>query len=317
MKKLKVLLTVVICLSVSLCFPAFADKVIIADAPFFDVQAQGSSNIKTEAEAVNTGTGSAGTASAEKPDVASEAAVLYDATANQLLFEKNGYKSMYPASTTKIMTALLAAEKLSLSTEFTFTKTAAEGLESGYTNVKMVTGDTMTVEDALYALMLKSACEVANGLAEAVSGDQASFAALMNSRAKELGCTNTSFKNASGLNDSSHLTCAYDMALIAEAAFENETVRKVCSAKSWKLPASKKRGELTVTNSNKMLFKENSQYFEGIIGGKTGYTSKAGNTLCEVASVKGHTLIAVVMKSNGKQYDDALSLLNYGRKVLP
>ena len=304
MKKLKIFALFVLCFSLMTGGTAYADKVIIADAPYFDTNtAAGSSNVKTDS-------------SVEKPAVSSEAAVLYDASTGQVLFEKNGHKPMYPASTTKIMTALLAAEKLPLSSTFTFSKSAAEGLESGYTNVSMVTGDTMTAEDALYALMLKSACEVANGLAEAVSGDQASFAALMNSRAKELGCTDTSFKNASGLNDSTHLTSAYDMALITKAAFENETVRKVCSTLKWKLPASKKRGELTVSNSNKMLYKENSQYFEGIIGGKTGYTSKAGNTLCEVASVNGHTVVTVVMKSNGKQYADTLALLNYAKKVL-
>lgn len=307
MKKLKALLILTLCLSLFCGTAAFADTVIIADSPYFNVTGQSSA-----------GSGSVSTAvGIQKPEIASEAAVLYDASTGQVLFEKNGYRSMYPASTTKIMTALLAAEKLSLQTQFTFSAAAAEGLESGYTNVSMVKGDVMTVEDALYALMLKSACEVANGLAEAVSGDQKAFAELMNSRAKELGCTNTSFRNASGLNDSAHLTCAYDMALITAAAFGNETVRKICSTKTWKLPASKKRGELTVTNSNKMLYKENSQYFEGIVGGKTGYTSKAGNTLCEVASVKGHTLVSVVMKSNGKQYTDTLALLDYGRKVLP
>ncbi|MCQ2401940.1 MAG: D-alanyl-D-alanine carboxypeptidase [Lachnospiraceae bacterium] len=312
MKKLKAVPVFILCLALFTGITSFADKVIIADAPYFDVPAQNSGNTKTNPQA-----GTDAASDVAEPEIASEAGVLYDATTGKVLFEKNGYKSMYPASTTKIMTALLAAEKLPLSTRFTFSKSAAEGLESGYTNVSMVTGDTMTIEDALYALMLKSACEVANGIAEAVSGDQASFAALMNSRARELGCTNTSFKNASGLNDSSHLTCAYDMALITKAAFENETVKKICMTKSWKLPASKKRGELTVTNSNKMLYKENSQYFEGIVGGKTGYTSKAGNTLCEVAVVKGHTLVAVVMKSSGKQYTDVLALFNYGKKVLP
>ena len=251
-----------------------------------------------------------------KPSIYSEAAVLYDATANQVFFEKNAYQAMYPASTTKIMTALLAAEKLSESDTLTFASTAVNGLESGATTVQMTTGDTMTVKDALHALLLKSACEVANGLAEKVSGSQSAFAELMNKRASELGAKNTNFRNASGLNDQSHYTCAYDLALIAKAAFSNSLLKTVFATKSYTLPASKNRGRLELANSNKMLYSGNSEYFAGILGGKTGYTSKAGNTLVEVAEVNGHMLIAVALKSTGQQYTDCKALLNYGKQVL-
>ena len=251
-----------------------------------------------------------------KPQIASETAVLYDATTDQVLFDKNSNVRMYPASITKVMTALLSAENLSPKTTFVFTDTATKNLESGYTNVQMTTGDTMTVEDALYALLLKSACEVANGLAEAVSGSQTKFADLMNKKALELGCKNTNFRNASGLNDTEHCTTAYDMALITKAAMANDTVRKIMSSKSWTLPATAGRGQMALSNSNKMLYSGNTEYFEGIIGGKTGYTSKAGNTLTECAEVSGHQLIAVVMKSQSKQYTDAKELLNYGKSLI-
>ena len=252
----------------------------------------------------------------EKPSVYSETAVLYDATLDQILFEKDAEKKMYPASTTKLMTALLSAERLKTDEVFTFTDSATKNLESGYTNVSMVTGDRMTVKDALFALLLKSACEVANGLGEAVSGSQAAFSQAMNKRALELGCKNTNFTNASGLNDSNHVTTAYDLALIAKAAFANETVREVCSSKNYTLPASLQRGQMSLSNSNKMLYAANDEYVAGIIGGKTGYTSKAGNTLVEVANIEGHELIAVVMKSNSKQYVDSKALFAYGDAVI-
>lgn len=305
--------------------PVFADSVELSEDPV--ISAEQSAQEKTVTSGQTSGTASntavsgaavadGSKAAAEIPEIASEAAVLYDATAKQVLYSKNPDKQMYPASITKIMTVLLAAEKLSLSDVITFKASATENLESGYTNVSMTTGDTMSVKDAMYAILLKSACEVSNGVAEKVSGTQSAFADLMNKRAKELGCKNTNFRNASGLNDSKHLTTAYDMALIAAAAFNNQTFRTVASTKSYTLPASKKRGSLKLTNSNKMLYSTNAEYVEGIVGGKTGYTSKAGNTLVENADIGGHQLVAVVMKSSGKQYTDSQKLLEYGRKLL-
>ena len=251
-----------------------------------------------------------------QPQVASEAAVLYDATTGQFLFDKNGTKAMYPASTTKLMTALLAVENLSLDDTVTYTATATQNLESGAATVNLTTGDQLSVRDSLYAMLLKSACEVANGLGEKVSGSQAAFAERMNQRAQELGCTGTHFENASGLNGASHYTTARDMALIANAAVSNETVRTILQTRTYQLPASKNRGAITVTNGNKMINQSNSQYYEGILGGKTGYTSKAGNTLAEVADVEGHRLVAVVMKSKSKHYDDVKLLFDYGKELI-
>ena len=254
--------------------------------------------------------------SVAKPEIASEAAALYDATTGQFLYEKNGDKAMYPASTTKLMTALLAVEKLKLDDTITFSQTATTNLESGASNVNIVAGDKLSVKDALYALLLKSACEVANGLGEAVSGSEAQFAALMNQRAKELGATNTNFQNASGLNSASHYTTAHDMALITKAALDNETIRSILQTRSYTLPASQKRGELQILNGNKMSNKANAQYYDGFIGGKTGYTSKAGNTLATGVEKNGHELIAVVLKSQQKQYEDTKKLLDYGYELI-
>ncbi len=252
----------------------------------------------------------------ELPELASEAAALYDATTGQFLFTKEGDKAMYPASTTKLMTALLTVEDLSLDTVVTYSASATEDLESGAVTVGLVDGDTLTVRDSLYALLLKSACEVANGLAEAVSGTQTEFVELMNARAAELGCTNTHFENPSGLNGASHYTTVKDMALIASAAISIDDLRTILQTRSYELPASKERSSLTITNGNKMLDTSSSYYYEEVIGGKTGYTSKAGNTLVEVADIDGHRLVAVVMKSNSQHYDDATKLLDYGKALI-
>ena len=246
------------------------------------------------------------------PSVSGAAAVLYDATTNEILFDKNGSQSMYPASTTKLMTALLVAERLSMEDTLTFTDSAVNHLESGAVTADMRVGDTMTVRDAMYAMMLRSACEVANGLAEKVAGSQSAFAELMNQRARELGCTNTHFENASGLNGN-HTTTARDMALITKAALNNATVRTVLQTKTYTLPATSSRGKLTCTNSNRLL-SGGADYYEGIIGGKTGYTSKAGSCLASGIERSGHQLIAVVFKSNSTQYTDTKALYDYGLK---
>lgn len=250
------------------------------------------------------------------PQIYSDTAVLMDASTGQVLFDKGSLTAMYPASTTKLMTALLTVEKLGMNDVIKFSAAATTGLESGAVTANMTAGETMTVKDALHALLLYSACEVANALGENVAGSEAAFASMMNEKAKALGCRNTSFKNASGLNNSEHVTCAYDLALIARAAISNDNIRAVMGTKTYTLPASKKRSALTIKNTNKMLFSENAEYYDGIIGGKTGYTSKAAHTLVEAANVNGHTLIAVAMRANSEHFNDCKRLFDYGKQLL-
>lgn len=247
-----------------------------------------------------------------QPEIQSEGAVLMDAATGTLLYSKNGETRYYPASITKLMTALLVAEKCSLPDTVTFSKTATTNLESGAVTLGLTEGDKLTVEQSLYGLMLKSANEVANGLAEHVSGSVSAFSVLMNARAKELGCTGTNFVNPNGLNSSSHYTTAHDMALIARAAFQNDIVRKVSSTLSYQIPATKKASARTVTMGHKMLSPGDARYYPGVIGGKTGYTSLAGNTLVTCVEKNGVRLIAVIMKSKSTHYGDTKSLLDYG-----
>lgn len=248
-----------------------------------------------------------------QPVVSSEGAVLMDGASGKVLFSKNGDTRYYPASITKLMTALLVAENCSLDDTVTFSASATTNLESGAVSIGMVEGDTMTVRQCLYALLLKSANEVGNALAEHVSGSVQAFADRMNEKAVKLGCTNTHFTNPHGLNDPEHYTTPKDMALIARAAFQNEVVRTVASTRTYSLPATKKNPSgLTVTMGHKMLNPNDSRYYEGIIGGKTGYTSKAGNTLVTAAERNGVRMISVVMKSRSTHYVDTKAMLDYG-----
>ena len=250
---------------------------------------------------------------ANAPEIASEGAVLYNATSGKFLYEKNANHQYYPASITKFMTALLVLENASQDDTVVFSSAATENLESGAVNLEVAKGDRIKVRDCLYGLMLKSANEVANGLAEHVSGSVPSFAKKMNRRAQELGCTNTNFVNPSGLNNAKHLSTPHDMALIAKACFDRADFRAIDRTVSYHFPATQKRPNGTdIVMGHRMISSGNADYYPGILGGKTGYTSAAGNTLVTCAERNGVRLIVVVMKSRKTQYSDTRALLDYG-----
>lgn len=250
---------------------------------------------------------------ANAPEIASEGAVLYNATSGKFLYEKNANHQYYPASITKFMTALLVLENASQDDTVVFSSAATENLESGAVNLELTKGDRVKVRDCLYGLMLKSANEVANGLAEHVSGSVPSFAKKMNRRALELGCTNTNFVNPSGLNNAKHLSTPHDMALIAKACFDRADFRAIDRTVSYHFPATQKRPNGTdIVMGHRMISSGNADYYPGILGGKTGYTSAAGNTLVTCAERNGVRLIVVVMKSHKTQYSDTRALLDYG-----
>lgn len=248
-----------------------------------------------------------------KPEIAAQGAILVDAGTGEVLFEKNADQRFYPASITKIMTALLVIENTDFSDTVHFSKSATTNLESGAVRLGLSEGDSVSVKDCLYALMLRSANDVANGLAEHAGGSLQGFAAMMNQRAKELGCTNTNFVNPSGLNSDSHYTTARDMALIARTCFDNEKFRGIVSTKTYSFPAIRNNPKSTLlTMGHKMIFEADYRYDKDVIGGKTGYTMKAGNTLVTAAERDGRRLIVVILKSSGTHYSDTKKLLDYG-----
>ena len=246
------------------------------------------------------------------PEIAAQGAILYDVTHDNFIFEKNADKQFPPASITKVLTALLVLEHAKLTDTVTYSKTAVTNLESGAVTLQLQEGDKVSVKDSLYGLMLKSANEVANGLAEHVGGSLKGFSTMMNAKAKELGCTNSNFVNPNGLNNSEHYTTARDMARITAEAFKNETFREITSTASYKFPATKAAKARMISMGHKMIYKSNASYYSGILGGKTGYTSKAGNTLVTCVERDGVRMVAVILKSNGTHYTDTKALFDYG-----
>lgn len=247
--------------------------------------------------------------------ISADGGIVMDARSGAILYEKNSQEAYYPASITKMLTALIIIENCDLDDMVTFSHTAVNTLEPNATIVGARTGDQMSVRDCLYALLLQSANEVANALAEHCSGSIENFAELMNRKAESLGCVNSHFSNPSGLNSETHYTCAYDMALIAKAAFENPTFVEIDSTTYYDVQP----GQLQQYPDgwryyahHQMLKKNNSHYYEGIIGGKTGYTSLAGNTLVTCAERDGLKLIAVVLNGHQTHYEDTKSMLDFG-----
>ena len=245
--------------------------------------------------------------------VEAEGAVLMDARSGAVIYGKNLHAVYYPASITKILTALIVIEHCNLDDVVTFSHDAIYNVEQGSSSAGMDVGDKMTVRDCLYAMLLKSANEVANALAEHTAGSVQNFTVLMNAKAKELGCQESHFNNPSGLNDPQHYTSAYDMALIAQAAFQNETFVTIDSSLYYDLPPTRHNPDgFRVYPGHRMLKKNAPQYYAGVIGGKTGYTTLAGNTLVTCAEKNGMKLITVILNGHQTHYSDTKALLDFG-----
>ena len=250
----------------------------------------------------------------EGPTVEGEAAIVMEASTGTVLYEKNAYEQLYPASITKIMTALLAVENSSMDEQVTFSMDAVYKTEGS--GISRDVDEVMSMKDCLYGLMLESSNECAYAIAEHVGGTYDNFVQMMNEKAAELGCTHTHFNNPHGLPDENHYTCARDMALISQEALKNETFRLITSTRRYTIPPTNKHAQETyLTNHHKMLnnWRGDSTYlYDGCIGGKTGYTSVADSTLVTFAERDGMTLICVVMKEKAPgHYVDTTNLLNY------
>ncbi len=241
-------------------------------------------------------------------------AIVMDIDTGMILYSKNAEEKMYPASITKIMTAMIALERGNLDDEITFSEIVYD-LEEGSSHQGIQAGEKMTLKNALYGLMLESANDIGNGLAEYFAGDFAGFAELMNEKAAQLGCVNTHFTNPHGLHNENHYTCAYDMALIAKAAYEIPEFREMVSTVQYECPATNLTEEPRYfVNHHKMLQPDSDYYRKWCIGGKTGYTSDAWNTLATYGEKNGLRLICIVMREPGldRSYDETDLLMNYG-----
>ena len=249
------------------------------------------------------------------PDINSRSAILIELNSGEILFAKNEDEKRYPASITKVMTALLAIENCDMNAKVTFSHAAVTDLEEGGYNGYYKEGEVLTVEQCLYGLLLESVNECGYALAEHIAGSVPAFAEMMNARAAELGCVKTHFNNPHGLNDENHYTCAHDMAKIFWACLQNEKFYEIDSALSYKIDPTEKNPEgFNMTMHHKMMQSGSDYYYEGVKAGKTGYTSIAKNTLLTYAERDGVELLCVVMKGDGggMVYSDTKALLNYG-----
>lgn len=232
----------------------------------------------------------------ESIDVDAGAAILIDPDLDMVIYEENADQKMYPASTTKIMTALLTLENCQLTDTVTLTAEDFTGIDSSSSSGGLKERETVTVETLLYCLMLPSANEAANALARQISGSIPEFVKLMNKRAKKLGCTGTHFANPNGLHDENHYTTARDLAKIAEKAMENDTFATIVNTAQKKLPATNMQGErLIYTTNNLILRKSDPVYYDYCYGIKTGHTTPAGYCLVSTATKSGHTYISVLL----------------------
>lgn len=264
----------------------------------------------------NNGSSTGNLTGSTKPSVTARSAILMDANSGEILYEKNINTKRYPASITKIMTTLVAIENCnSLYDTITYSKHAIDSIEPGSSQIYIEPGEKLSVEDSLYAIMLESANEACNGVAEYVAGSIEDFADMMNQKAKELGCKNTHFVNPNGLHDDNHYVTAYDMALITKAALANETFRKIASTVSYTIPVTNKcKSQRPLWMHHKMV-KRTAYVYDGVEGGKTGFTMKARNTLVTWCKRDGLELIAIVLRDDGvEEYTDTIKLFNYGYK---
>ncbi|MEE1313111.1 MAG: D-alanyl-D-alanine carboxypeptidase family protein [Lachnospiraceae bacterium] len=249
-----------------------------------------------------------------KPSVTAKSAILMDANSGEILYSKNINSKRYPASITKIMTTLVAIENCeSLYETVTYSENAINSIEPGSSQIYILPGEKLSLEESLYAIMLESANEACNGVAEHIGSSIEGFVDMMNEKAQELGCKNTHFMNPNGLHDDKHYVTAYDMALITKAALENETFRKIASTVSYTIPSTnKQKDQRPLWNHHKMV-KKTMYVYDGVEGGKTGFTMMARNTLVTWAERDGMELICVTLKDNGYEtYNDTVKLFNYG-----
>lgn len=253
---------------------------------------------------------------ANEPDVIAESAVLIDAKTGDILYGKNENSRMYPASITKLMTALIAIETRKPTDIILMSQEAVFGIERNSSHIGLDVDEQITLDQGLHALLLNSANEVANGIAELCDGSIDAFARHATDRAKELGAKNTNFINPHGLHDPNHYTSAYDMALISRELLNQPYFLEIMDNHSYQIPPTNKCDEIRhMSQSHKLLHEARygRSYRPDVFAGKTGYTTDAGNTLVTMARQGDLELICVVLKSDSYNlYSDTNAILDYG-----
>ncbi len=232
------------------------------------------------------------------PQIGCKAAYVVNPETGKIFYEKNAHEKMYPASTTKILTALIVLENCKLTDTAIVSKTALDLVPSGYSNANLQVGEELPISTLLQALLIPSANEAANVLAEHVSGSVEEFANLCNNRAKELGCETLNFVNPNGLHDENHYCSAYDLYLIAKECQKYDAFNEIVKTKSFKIPATSihPANDRVFTNTNSLILTNSSSYYYPYCTGiKTGHTTPAGECLVASSSKDNINLISVVL----------------------
>jgi|BioPla2DNA2_1021312.scaffolds.fasta_scaffold01894_9 D-alanyl-D-alanine carboxypeptidase (penicillin-binding protein 5/6) len=250
-----------------------------------------------------------------EPNIQSDSAIVMDSKTGTVIYSKNIHKKQYPASITKIMTALLAIEKGNLDDTITFSNNAVYSIGWGSSHIGMREGEQITLNDAMYGMLLMSANEVSNAIAEHIDGSIENFCKNMNDKAKDLGAYNTNFVNPHGLHDPNHYTTAYDMALITKEALKYDKFREISGTITYIIEPTNLVNEPRYLAHQHRLYNKKAypnSYYEGCEGGKTGFTNEAKHTLVSYAKKDDLELIVVVLKAEKQEmYNDTRLLLDY------
>lgn len=251
------------------------------------------------------------------PELVSRAAILMDNKTNKILYDKNSNERMFPASTTKILTAILVLENCDLNEIITASYDAVMSIPEGYVTANIDGDEQLTVEQLLQLLLVHSANDAANVLAEYVGGSIESFVSMMNTKVNELGLTNTHFTNAYGLQDDNHYTTAYDLSVIMQYCLKNDDFRRIAGSASCSIPATNKSDVRSYTSTNQLLVPSNPNYYSYVTVGKTGFTTEAGECLVSCAYKNDLELICVVLGGTvvdgvSTRFSESKTLYEYG-----
>ena len=271
----------------------------------------------------------------DKLNLNSSGAILIDEDADKILYEKNAYQKMYPASTTKTLTAILTVEKCNLESEVAVSHWAVHSVGNNYSKANLVSGEILQVKDLLYSMMIESANDSAYVLAQFIANNCqntyptdssdtaktyfeesiATFATMMNQKAKDLGCINSNFLNPNGMHLDNHYSCAYDLALIGQYAHSIDLIKEMVKMPSYPIPNTEKyTGTQRTSLSTNLLFKEGkATYYQYATGLKTGYTSNGKSCLIATAEKEDRHLLCVVLYAEGTEREaDCKKLFEYG-----
>ena len=255
---------------------------------------------------------------ADAPEITSGAAILIDNKTNRVLYDKNANERMFPASTTKIMTALLVLENCDLDETVTASYDALMNIPEGYVSAEIQGEEQFTVEQLLEMLLVHSANDAANVLAEYVGGSIKSFISMMNTKANELGLSNTHFTNTYGLQEDNHYTTAYDLAKIMQYCIQNDDFRRIAGSVSCSIPATNKSGVRSYTSTNQLVLPDSPNYYSYVTVGKTGFTTEAGRCLVSCAYRNDIELTCVILGGTlsddgvSSRFIDSITLYEYG-----